>query len=83
MTKAEKYFGGYQGIYCPKLIKEVCDKEIVKDEGLIISKLVFDDGSYVDIYGNEIVTVNGKYWYNDEHAVKPEDAWAINMAASL
>ena len=59
MNIAEWYFSGKQGRYVPELIEEVDDKYGVKTTGPLIYKHCFIDGSYIETYGNEIVTVNG------------------------
>ena len=60
MTIAEKEFEGYLGMYIPDRIKKVTEKYKCVSEGKILPRYTFEDGSYIEAYGNELVSINGK-----------------------
>lgn len=60
MTIAEKEFTGYLGFFIPDRIKNVTEKYECVKEGNILPKYTFKDGSYIETYGGELISINGK-----------------------
>lgn len=60
MTIAEKEFEGYLGLYIPDRIEKVTSEHKCVREGKILPKYTFEDGSFIETYGNELISINGK-----------------------
>lgn len=59
MNYAEKMFGNDLGKYLPDKIERTFQEYGLKIEGHVLPKYTFKDGSYIETYGGEIITVNG------------------------
>ncbi len=58
---AHEYFWDLLGNYCPDYIEEIFDKfgkELI--DRPLLPRYIFNDGSYIEVYGGEIANVNGK-----------------------
>lgn len=60
MTIAEKEFNGYLGMYIPDRINNITEKFECVKEGNILPKYTFKDGSFIETYGGELISINGK-----------------------
>lgn len=64
-------FKGKIGVYAPDLIESVKEHE-VEIRNSLCTKITYDDGSWVETYGNEIVDYSGS---SDDKQLDPADAY--------
>lgn len=69
-------FKGMIGVYAPDTLESVKDHE-VKRIGKLIEKIIYDDESWVETYGGEIVDYSTK---EDEKQPEPEEAYFMGMS---
>ena len=55
---AKTYFGGHEGEYMPSLIEEIDEKHGTEYVHGLLPRHYFTDGSWIETYGNEIVSVH-------------------------
>ena len=58
MKIAEQYFGKLLGVYAPKTIEDVSKKFDGKWTGSMCPRCTFNDGSFIETVGNEVVFVS-------------------------
>lgn len=71
-TIAEQIFGDLMFTYAPATIAEACKTFPHKWEGIIINKLIFEDNSWIETYGDEIVRSS---FYNEDKNDVSEDSF--------
>lgn len=77
MTIARKYFSHLIGAYVPSTIKNVYKKYGKEIESGLLPKYIFNDGSYIETYGNEIASVDGEFEFEE---TDPSEAYFIGFA---